>query len=360
MKPRGKKKTKKKQGSRQLRDRTWCSTWWPTLQPESFSISAHSCASCQECLTYFFFFFVLFFTSRLVWNAWMFKLAFFWLYLTDINLKTFYSPHHVKRNVACGPKQSLWPHRWNPRPMCQEHICFNPIHLSKCTMILSVLSLGLECLKMNRGVGVGGCLWASLLKCSAVEKCPARHRHLQVHDDCHKASNGTLEPDSYWRSIVLSMWMCHSFCGREEVFRQQLTGNADSSQQTGHRRVSVIVSLRRNMSVCQRHCKNWLSVPVALQLDPLHRFDCILTGQCPAACLFYDWTAVHSSARPSFPCSFLFFSWEHTLCWCGRQLSWSLVESSQKPFSGYRLVHFPSLLLFYLLRYMRILFIYRN
>lgn len=41
---------------------------------------------------------------------------------------------------------------------------------------------------------------------------------------------------------------------REEVFREQLAGNADSSQQTGHRRVSVIVSLKENMNVCQKDC----------------------------------------------------------------------------------------------------------
>lgn len=154
-------------------------------------------------------------------NAWRISFSFLFFslpalsgmlffYLTDIHLKIFFSPHHIKRNVACGPKQSLWLHRWNPRPMCQEHIRFNPIHLSKCMMILSVLSLGLECLKVNRlplsqsqryeqhswGGGCIVCLWASLLKCSAVQKCPARHGHLQVHDDCPKASNGTLEPDS--------------------------------------------------------------------------------------------------------------------------------------------------------------------
>lgn len=163
------------------------------------------------------------------------------------------------------------------------------------------------------------------------------------------------------------MWMCHGFCGRDEVFREQLAGNADSSQQTGHRRVSVIVSLRRNMNVCQRHCKNWLSFPVALQLDPLHRFDCILTGQCPAACLFYDWTAVHSSARPSFPRSFLFFSWEHTLCWCetaqlkpGRIKPKTLLWLQACSFFLSPAHHLMSSSLFYFLRYMHILFIYRN
>lgn len=40
----------------------------------------------------------------------------------------------------------------------------------------------------------------------------------------------------------------------EEFFGEQLAGNADSSQQTGHRRVSVIVSLRENMNVCQKDC----------------------------------------------------------------------------------------------------------
>lgn len=36
-----------------------------------------------------------------------------------------------------------------------------------------------------------------------------------------------------------------------------------------------------------------------------HRIDCVLTGRSPAACLFYDWTAVHSSVCPSLTLSSL-------------------------------------------------------
>lgn len=74
----------------------------------------------------------------------------------------------------------------------------------------------------------------------------------------------------YRKSIILSMLMWWGFCGREvvgeEIFGEQLAWNADSSRQTRHRRVSVIVSLRRNMNVCQKDCKNWWCFPVALQM----------------------------------------------------------------------------------------------
>lgn len=113
------------------------------------------------------------------------------------------------------------------------------------------------------------CLWmisywtpqaSWILPCSTVqiEACSSSVHVSSFTPTLLKPQMANKRQTCYWRSIVLSVLMWQGFYGREavrvEVFGEQLAGNADSSQQTGHRRVSVIVSLRENMNVCQKDC----------------------------------------------------------------------------------------------------------
>lgn len=160
-----------------------------------------------------------------------------------------------------------------------------------------------------------------VLPCSAVKKrqeasSSSVHTSLIFKPACRKPHMANKRQTywrrlHYWRSIVSSVLMWQGFCGREvvgeEVFGEQLAGSADSSQQTGHRRASVIVRLRENMNVCQKDCKDCWSFPVALQMvfpsspppTPTIILIAFLLAGLQLSCLFYDWTAAHSSACPS-------------------------------------------------------------
>lgn len=107
------------------------------------------------------------------------------------------------------------------------------------------------------------------------------------------------------------------------VFGEHLAGNADSSQQNENRRVSVIVSLRENMNVCQKHCKKWWRFPVVLQMVfpsslPITLIAFSLAGLQLPVCFTIG---LQCTRLPVPPSRYPLFYREHTLCGCERQLS---------------------------------------
>lgn len=288
-------------------------------------------------------------------NAWdIFSIKLF--NLTEINLRSilqeklfFFKWPFFPQPSVFRPKQSLWHHLWT-LTLIQT---YTPVQMQWNTsqMILSMLSFRLGSAEDEKGSTIpvpkneqcstrkGVCLWAMTywtLQASRILPCSA----VQI-DTCSNSLHTSLASHQLWRRFKWQISDRHAAGGVQSclyvdvmrflweisyvwvgVFGEHLAGNADSSQQNENRRVSVIVSLRENMNVCQKHCKKWWRFPVVLQMVfpsslPITLIAFSLAGLQLPVCFTIG---LQCTRLPVPPSRYPLFYREHTLCGCERQL----------------------------------------